>query len=399
MSDVLVIGGGIVGLATALRISQRWPRLRLTVLEKEKELASHQTGHNSGVIHSGIYYRPGSLKAKLCVEGGNAMVAFCREHGIPHRVTGKMVVAASPDELPQLEALRARGAENGVPGLEIIERQRMLELEPHVGGIRALHVPTTGITDFAAVARKYAELLRAAGAEVRTGASALAIVRRQAEPVVQTTAGEFPAKLLINCAGLHSDRVARMAGARPPTIIVPFRGEYYEFVAEKRRLVRNLIYPLPDPRYPFLGVHITSHLDGSVTAGPNAVLAFKREGYSKSDIGLSDTAATISRPAFWRMTLRYWRSGAAEMYRSWSKAAFVRKLQRLLPDIESADLSPGKTGVRAQALDPDGRLADDFRIVEQEGAIHVLNVPSPAATASLAIGRVIAEMAAKQIPT
>ncbi|HXE91062.1 MAG TPA: L-2-hydroxyglutarate oxidase [Terriglobales bacterium] len=392
MHDVLIIGGGIVGLATALEVTRRQPAQPVLVLEKEPRLAAHQSGRNSGVIHSGIYYRPGSLKARLCVEGAAAMVAFCREHGIPHRVCGKLVVATDSQEAAALGALFRRGNENGVPGLELVGPERIRALEPHCAGVAALYVPGAAITDYAAVTEKYAELVRASGSEVRTGARVHAIRRHSGRTIVETTAGEFTAHRLINCAGLHSDRVARLAGADPGVIIVPFRGEYYQLVPEKRALVRGLIYPMPDPKYPFLGVHLTSHLDGRVTAGPNAVLALKREGYRKTDIDPADTLSLLSSAAFWLMCARYWPGGLDQMYRSWSKRAFTRKLQRLLPEVQESDLVPDKTGVRAQAVDRDGKLVDDFRIVRDQTIIHVLNVPSPAATASLAIGKVIAQM-------
>jgi L-2-hydroxyglutarate oxidase len=390
--DVLIIGGGIVGLATALEVTRRQPNLRLIVLEKEDTLAAHQSGHNSGVIHSGIYYRPGSLKARLCVEGAAAMLAFCREHGIPHEVCGKLVVATDAEEVTALDGLLRRGQQNGVPDLEVIGAEQIRRLEPHCSGLAALRVPGGAITDFAAVTRKYAELVQAAGGEVHTATRVEAIRQQNGRITAETRAGEFSAHRLINCAGLHSDRVARLAGADPGVTIVPFRGEYYELTQAKQGLVRGLIYPLPDPKYPFLGVHLTRHLDGRITAGPNAVLALKREGYRKTDLDLGDTLSLFGRASFWRMAARYWPSGVEQMYRSWSKRAFTRKLQRLLPEVQESDLVPGKTGVRAQAVDPDGKLVDDFRIVREQRMIHVLNVPSPAATASLAIGKVIAEM-------
>lgn len=392
MHDVLIIGGGIVGLATALEVTRRQPKLRVIVLEKEPTLAAHQSGHNSGVIHSGIYYRPGSLKARLCVEGAAAMLAFCREHGIPHEVCGKLVVATNPEEVAALDGLLRRGQQNGVPDLEVIGAEQIRRLEPHCAGLAALRVPGAAITDYADVTRKYAELVQAAGGEVRTAARVEAIRRQNGRITAETPAGEFSAQRLINCAGLHSDRVARLAGADPGVTIVPFRGEYYELTPAKQGLVRGLIYPLPDPKYPFLGVHLTRHLDGRITAGPNAVLALKREGYRKTDLDLGDTLSLFGKASFWRMAARYWPSGVEQMYRSWSKSAFTRKLQRLLPEVQESDLAPGQTGVRAQAVDPDGKLVDDFRIVREQRMIHVLNVPSPAATASLAIGKVIAQM-------
>ncbi|HEY3245342.1 MAG TPA: L-2-hydroxyglutarate oxidase, partial [Phycisphaerae bacterium] len=380
--DLIVIGGGIIGLATALEAVQRFPGLRLLVLEKETRLAAHQTGHNSGVIHSGIYYKPGSIKARTCVQGGAAMAAFCRRHEVPLEVCGKVVVATDESELPRLEELYRRGTANGVPGLAMIGPERLREIEPHSRGIRALHVPGTGITDYALVAAKYAEIIESGGGEIRTSAEVVGL-RPVGDTVVETTAGAFGAKYVINCAGLHSDRVSRMAGADIALKIVPFRGEYYEIVPEKHHLVNGLVYPVADPRFPFLGVHFTRRIHGGVEAGPNAVLAFKREGYGKADVNLTDTLETLSYPGFWRMTRKYWRSGMGEFYRSFSKPAFVRALQKLLPELTETDITPGGAGVRAQALDRDGRLVDDFRFIHTERMVHVCNVPSPAATASI----------------
>jgi L-2-hydroxyglutarate oxidase len=390
--DVAIVGGGIVGLATALAVAERRPGARLIVLEKEARLAAHQSGHNSGVIHSGIYYKPGSLKAETCVEGAAAMLAFCRQHGLPHRVCGKVVVATSQEEVPALEELRRRGEANGVAGLRLLSAAELRAIEPHAAGVRALQVPGTAITDYSAVCEKYAELLRAAGGEVRTAAKVTGIARRGGETVVETGAGEVHAKFLINCAGLHSDRVARLAGAEPGVRIVPFRGEYYELRPAAQALVRGLIYPVPDPKFPFLGVHLTPRVGGGVEAGPNAVLALKREGYGKLSFSPRDAGATLFYGGFWRLAGRYWRSGAGEMARSFLKARFVRALQKLVPELMAADLAAGGAGVRAQAVDATGALVDDFRMVRGEGAIHVLNVPSPAATASLAIGKRIAGM-------
>ncbi|HUK88701.1 MAG TPA: L-2-hydroxyglutarate oxidase [Terriglobales bacterium] len=390
--DLVIVGGGIVGLATALALLERRPELRLAVLEKEPRLAAHQSGHNSGVIHSGIYYKPGSLKAETCVEGATAMLEFCRAHGIPHKVCGKVVVATSQEEVPALEELRRRGEANGVPGLRMLAVEELRAIEPHAAGVRALQVPGTAITDYAAVCEKYAELLRAAGGEVRTGARVTGIVRRGGETVVETSAGEVRARFLVNCAGLHSDRIARLAGAEPGVRIVPFRGEYYELRPAAQALVRGLIYPVPDPKFPFLGVHLTPRVRGGVEAGPNAVLALKREGYGKLSFSPRDAATTLFYGGFWRLAGRYWRSGAGEMARSFLKGRFVRALQKLVPELRREDLAGGGAGVRAQAVDARGALVDDFRMVRGEGAIHVLNVPSPAATASLAIGKRIAQM-------
>ena len=391
--DLVIIGGGIIGLSTAMEATRRFPRRRVLVLEKEDRVATHQTGHNSGVIHSGLYYKPGSLKARTCVEGAAAMVRFCREHGLPCEVCGKVVVATRAEELPALEELHRRGTANGVPGLRMIGPERLREIEPHSAGLRALHVPGTGIADFAAVAEAYAAQVTQAGGEVRAGTRALRIVQRGTETLVETTGGAAAARRVINCAGLESDRIALTAGAKLDCRIVPFRGEYYEIAPGRKDWVRGLIYPVPDPRFPFLGVHFTRRVDGSVEAGPNAALALKREGYGKTDLSLRDTAATLAYPGFWRMAARHWRSGLGELHRSLSKRAFAQALRRLLPEIREADLGPGGAGVRAQAVDRHGRLLDDFAIVRQGPVVHVLNVPSPAATASLVIGKRIIEMA------
>jgi (S)-2-hydroxyglutarate dehydrogenase len=392
--NVIIIGGGVVGLAVALEITRRFPRLRLLVLEKEDGVARHQSGHNSGVIHSGVYYKPGSLKARLCVAGAAAMVEFCREHGIPYKVCGKLIVATHADELPRLEDLRQRGEANGLVGLRLIGPEELRELEPHASGLQALLVPSTGITDYAVVCRKYAELISANGGAVLTSAAATGIRRNTNEIVVETPRGAFATDSLINCAGLFSDRIARMAGDKPSARIIPFRGEYYDLKPERASLVRALIYPVPDPRFPFLGVHFTRRITGKVDAGPNAVLAFAREGYRHSDINLHDVTSAISFPGFWRMAFRHWRNGFGEWYRSLSKPAFVRALQRMLPEVRESDLIPGGSGVRAQALKPDGALVDDFQFVPSGKVLHVLNVPSPAATASLTIAKAIVDTGA-----
>jgi (S)-2-hydroxyglutarate dehydrogenase len=395
--DVLIIGGGVVGLGVALEITRRFPRQKLLLIEKEDRVAAHQSGHNSGVIHSGVYYKPGSLKAKLCVSGAAAMVAFCREHGIPHNVCGKVIVAMNSDELPGLEELKRRGEANGLVGLRLIGPEELREIEPHAKGLRALVVPSTGTTDYAVVCGKYAELITAAGGTVLTSAPATAIKRSTEEIVVETPRGAFSSKSLINCAGLHSDRISRMAGDEPGVVIVPFRGEYYDLVPERASLVHALIYPVPDPRFPFLGVHFTRRITGRVDAGPNAVLALAREGYRHSDVNLRDLASSLTFPGFWRMARRHWRNGLGEWHRSLSKAAFVRALQAMLPEITERDLVPGGSGVRAQALKPDGALVDDFQFVPAGKVLHVLNVPSPAATASLMIGKTIVDTAAANL--
>lgn len=393
--DVIIIGAGIVGLAVGLQITRRFPRLRLLILEKEDGVARHQSGHNSGVIHSGVYYKPGSLKARLCVTGAAEMVEFCREHGIAHQVCGKVIVATDPEELPRLDDLHRRGQANGLTGLRLIEAEQLREFEPHARALRALFVPSTGITDYSRVCEKYAELIAKAGGTVLTSAAVAGIKRSSSEIVAETARGEFSSNALINCAGLFSDRISQMAGDAPTARIVPFRGEYYDLVPERAALVRGLIYPVPDPRFPFLGVHFTRRISGRVDAGPNAVLALAREGYRHTDINFRDLASAVTYPGLWRMARRYWRDGWAEWRRSLSKAAFVRALQRIVPEVVDRDFVPGGSGVRAQALQPDGTLVDDFQFVPSGNVLHVLNVPSPAATASLAIGRAVVETAAR----
>jgi len=367
------------------------------VVEKEDAVARHQSGHNSGVIHSGIYYKPGSLKAKFCVEGAAAMVEFCREHNLPYEVCGKVIVATREEEIPRLKVLLERGQANGLAGVRLLQPEEVREIEPHCTGVLGLWVPSTGITDYAAVSRKYAEIIAAQGGTISTGTEVRAVLPRGAEMMVETTRGTFTAKYVINCAGLHSDRVSRMAGQKPDVRIVPFRGEYYFLVPEKTHLVRTLIYPVPDPKFPFLGVHFTRRIQGGVDAGPNAVLALKREGYKRTDFNLRDLAGTIAYPGFWHMAGKYWRDGASEYYRSLNKSAFVKALQQLVPEIVSSDLTADGSGVRAQAVRPDGSLVDDFEFVLAERMLHVWNVPSPAATASLPIGRHLVEMARKGI--
>jgi L-2-hydroxyglutarate oxidase LhgO len=391
--NVIVIGGGVVGLAVALEITHRFPHRRLLLLEKEDRVARHQSGHNSGVIHSGVYYKPGSLKARLCVAGAAAMIEFCREHGILHKVCGKVVVATSPDELPRLEELRQRGEANGLVGLRLIGPEELREIEPHAAGLLALLVPSTGVTDYVAVCQKYAELISNAGGTIITSALVTGLKHLPDEIVVETCRGAFSTTSLINCAGLFSDRISRLAGDDPQVMIVPFRGEYYDLIPERAALVSALIYPVPDPRFPFLGVHFTRRISGKIDAGPNAVLALQREGYRHSDVSLHDLGSFVAFPGFWRMVAQHWRSGLDEFHRSLSKAAFVRALQRLLPEIREEDLIPGDSGVRAQALRRDGALVDDFQFVQSGKILHVLNVPSPAATASLMIGRMIVDTA------
>jgi len=402
--DIAVIGGGIVGLSFAMQATEKFPRLRVVVLEKEAGVARHQTGHNSGVIHSGVYYKAGSLKARLCVAGAREMVEFCSRHGIPHEVCGKLIVATDSEEAARLDELMARGVANGLEGLRLLERVAMLEIEPHVGGVRALHVPSTGITDYALVTAKYAEIAAGRGAEVKTNAGVVGFERASSgssnaagNVVVRTRAGDFSARYVVNCAGLYSDRVARMAGDDPGMLLVPFRGEYYDLAAARGELVRGLIYPVPDPQYPFLGVHFTRRIHGNVDAGPNAVLAFRREGYRWRDFDLGEAMEVFLDAGFQAMARRHWKNGLGEFRRSLRKREFVRSCQRLVPEVRMEDMTPGGSGVRAQAVGADGALVDDFRFVGRERFLHVLNVPSPAATASLPIGREILKMVPGEI--
>ena len=396
--DVAIIGAGIVGLAVGCELLKRRPDCRLLILEKEKAVACHQTGHNSGVIHSGIYYKPGSLKADLCVAGAAAMLQFVKAYSIPYQQCGKIIVATEPDEVPRLEELYRRGVANGVPGLRRLpDPSAIREIEPHAAGLCGIHVPSTAITDFRLVAEQYAKLILASGGKLRFNAAVNRITRKGSETILVTEAGEFRTGYLVNCAGLQSDRIARLAGARLDTIIVPFRGEYYEVMPEKRDLVRGLIYPVPDPSFPFLGVHFTRRLAGGVEAGPNAVLALKREAYKKKSFSFTDSLSSLRSAGFWKMTSRYWSTGIKEMYRSWSKAAFARSLQKLVPEIQDEDLCPGGAGVRAQAVDRNGKLVDDFLFIYSQGATHVCNVPSPAATASLQIAKVVVDTVKREL--
>jgi L-2-hydroxyglutarate oxidase len=389
--DIAIIGGGIVGLGTALALSER-TAARLVVLEAEGAIAAHQTGHNSGVIHSGLYYKPGSLKARNCVEGRELMYRYCAENGIAHERCGKVVVATDEKELPALDELERRGTANGLKGLRRLTPAELREHEPHVAGIAGLFVAETGIVDYRQVAESYARKVREHGGDVRLDARVVGFDRSGTEFVLTTTQGDVHCRGLVNCAGLQSDRVARLCGVEPGLQIIPFRGEYYDLVPEKWSLVRNLIYPVPDPRFPFLGVHFTRMIHGGVEAGPNAVLAFRREGYNRSSFRARDVLQMLGYRGFWRMARKYYDMGIAEMYRSFSKRAFLRALQRLIPELQSQDIRRAGAGVRAQAVEPDGRTVDDFRIVQAERMVHVLNAPSPAATASLSIGRTIADM-------
>ena len=394
--DALVVGGGIVGLATAVAIADEG-RFRVAVLEGEDRIGTHQTGHNSGVIHSGLYYRPGSLKAELCRSGREAMYAFCAEHGIPHRRTGKLVVATTREQVPSLDALEARGRANGLTGLRRLGPAELIELEPNARGEAALWVEETGVVDFSRVAAALAQRVRDGGGQVFTGARVVRVATRGDAVIAETTNGTVRGSLLVNCAGLQSDRVARLCGIVPDVRIVPFRGEYCELVPERRDIVRHHIYPVPDPDLPFLGVHFTRLLDGRVKVGPNAVLAFKREGYSRRSVDLRDVVDTMSFPGFWRLARSYWKTGLGELLRSASKQRFARAAMELVPSLSAADLRIGPTGVRAQAVDRRGRLLDDFHILEAKRSIHVLNAPSPAATASLSIGRAVAMRAHERL--
>ena len=394
-TDLAIIGGGIVGLGTALGLTEAYPRLRVTVLDKEPQLGTHQTGHNSGVIHSGIYYKPGSLKARLCVDGARRMKQFCDTHGIKWEGCGKVIVATDERELPRLQSIFERGQANGLADLKMLSAEEVRAYEPNCRAVRAIHVPETGIVDYSQVIAKMAELLGQRGARIMTSAGVGAIRRQGGGLVLETAQGAVEARHLVNCAGLHSDRVAALMGVTPEVRIIPFRGEYYMLRPERRSIVRGLIYPVPDPEFPFLGVHFTRTIHGDVEAGPNAVLAFAREGYRLSTVRPADLLGTLGYAGFWHMARKYWRVGAFEMYRSASKAAFVRSLQKLVPDIAAADLERGGAGVRAQAVAPDGSLVDDFRISVTAGAVHVVNAPSPGATASLAIGRHVAGVAAE----
>ena len=389
-TDVAVIGGGIVGLATAYQITQQYPGRHVVVLEKEPDLAHHQTGHNSGVLHSGIYYKPGSMKAINCRAGKKAMEEFCAAEGIAHEICGKVIVAVDESELPALARIYERGQANGV-SCEVIDKNRLAELEPHAAGVRAIHVPEAGIVNYRQVCARLAERVRQRDAEVHTATRVTAIRKNGQGVVLSTTAGDLETLMVVNCAGLQCDRVTTMSGEQPAAKIVPFRGEYFALKPDAQHLCKNLIYPVPDPNFPFLGVHFTRMIDQSVECGPNAVLAFAREGYKKTDLNIADLAESLTYPGFLRMAAKYWRMGMGEMWRSVSKRAFVKALKRLLPEIEADQLEPAPAGVRAQAVSRDGILVDDFLIQEADRVINVGNAPSPAATASLNIGKLIAE--------
>jgi L-2-hydroxyglutarate oxidase LhgO len=395
--DVVIVGGGILGLATARALGEARPDLRIAILEKETELATHQTGHNSGVLHAGLYYAPGSLKARLCREGKAAMEAFAERHDIPFERCGKLVVALDESELERFAALRVRAIANGVPGLAEVGPERIREIEPEAAGIRGLWSPQTGIIDFRRVALAMAEDLRASGATILTGRTVRRVTERAGEVVAETSAGDVAGRMAVICAGLHADEIAARSGGDPDPRIVPFRGDYYTLTAVARTLVRGLIYPVPDPRFPFLGVHFTKRIDGAVWAGPNAVLAFAREGYRRRDVHLIELGRTVASGGFIRLAGRYLRTGLAEMWRDWWKPAFVRELQRYVPAIRAHDLTFGPSGVRAQALARDGSLVDDFVLGGTGRILHVRNAPSPAATSSLAIGGFLAAQALERL--
>ncbi|MGO9021176.1 MAG: L-2-hydroxyglutarate oxidase [Syntrophobacteraceae bacterium] len=384
--DVAIIGAGIIGLATGMKLLEEFPGLRTAILEKESMIALHQTGHNSGVIHSGLYYKPGSHKARLCASGRDELIGFCLDHNIKHEICGKVVIATCDEQLPALAELFRRGSENGVAGLEMLSPAEVKEFEPYAKCIRGMRVPGAGIVDFRQVAKAYAEVFGKKGGEIFLGAKVKKVKHLDFKTLrIETSRGEFQSRILINCAGLYSDRVARSCGMRPHCRIVPFRGEYYRIKPKREYLVKNLIYPVPDPGFPFLGVHFTRMIDGKVEAGPNAVLAFAREGYSRTRVAPLELLETLSYHGFWRLASKHWRTGMGEMFRSFSKSLFTRALQKLVPAVSRDDLESGGAGVRAQALGYDGELLDDFVIQQTEKAIHLLNAPSPAATSSLAI--------------
>lgn len=393
--DYVIIGGGIVGLATAYHTLKQNPGCKLAVLEKESTVAAHQTGHNSGVIHSGIYYKPGSLKATNCITGYNMLLNFCYTHNIAHDLCGKLIVAVDNSELPELEKLYERGLQNGLSQIKYVPQAQITDYEPNLRGVKAIHVPYTGIIDYAEVCEVLAKQLQQMGGELFLNSKVIDIEVRHDATTIITNNDTFTTDMLVNCAGLFCDKIAELAGEKTDTRIIPFRGEYFMLRPEKRQLVKNLIYPVPDPNFPFLGVHFTRMIHGDVEAGPNAVFAFKREGYHKSDVDLVELAESLAWPGFRKVAAKYWKTGMGEFYRSFSKAAFTKALQRLIPDISEDDLIPAEAGVRAQACDKTGGLLDDFKIIEKPNAIHVLNAPSPAATSSLSIGNAIASIMLK----
>ena len=395
--DVIIVGGGAVGLATALQLKTQNQNLKVVVIEKEPVVANHQTGNNSNVIHSGIYYKPGSLKAKNCIHGYNLLIDFCRKYEVPFDLCGKIIVATEEKEVPLLKTIFDRGQQNGLSNLKMLKAEQLKEYEPHVAGIGGIHVPQTGIVDYRVVAEKYAEVLQRNGGELKLGEKVTDIRMETSGVTVITQKSSYSGKLMVNCAGLYSDKIARLTSAKVDVKIIPFRGEYYKLKKEKEYLVKTLIYPVPDPNFPFLGVHFTTMVGGGVECGPNAVLAFAREGYKKSDINLSELSETIAWPGFRKVVAKYWRTGLGEIHRSYSKAAFTKALQKLLPEIREEDLVVGGAGVRAQACDRTGGLLDDFLILEDKQVINVCNAPSPAATSSLSIGQTVADWAKKRL--
>jgi len=397
MDDVIIIGGGIVGLATAYKLLEQKPELKLRILEKEKSIGLHQSGHNSGVIHSGIYYKPGSMKAKNCRRGVEELLLFCDKFNVQYDLCGKVIVAVNLEEVNRLDALYKRGLENGISNIRIVDSQELKDLEPHATGIKAIHVPSTGIINYTSVVDELGKQIIKRGGEIKTKATVKGFVRKAGECIVNTQMCDYPTELVINCAGLYSDKIAQLAGENSSISIIPFRGEYYVLKPESRHLVNSLIYPVPDPRFPFLGVHFTRRIDGSVEAGPNAVLATAREGYRRRDFSFQETWELLTNPGVWKIGRNYWKTGMREYTRSLFKPLFVKALQYLVPAIQGSDLVTGGSGVRAQAMDETGKLLDDFCIVQSERFIHILNAPSPAATASFAIGSTIADQAFQNV--
>ncbi len=391
--DVIVVGGGIIGLATSMKLTQDFPNLKVAVLEKEEEVAQHQTGHNSGVIHAGIYYAPGSQKANFCSTGGKLLRDFCDEYGIAYDMCGKLIVATDDSEVPQLEELFKRGTENGAEDLRMVDQEEIKDIEPYSAGVKAILSPNTGIVDYFEVSQAYGTRMRENGGDLLTNVEVISIENKDNLVYINTTSGTFAAKYVLNCAGLHADTVARMMGVDVGVKIVPFRGEYFSIIPEKEHMVKGLIYPVPNPNMPFLGVHFTRRINGSVEAGPNAVLAFAREGYKKTDVNLKDTFETLSYPGFWKMSAKYWKVGMHEQYRSLVKGVFVKSLQKLMPEITGDDLGVPGAGVRAQVIDANGGLLQDFAIEASANAIHVLSAPSPGATSSITISEYIVDLA------
>lgn len=391
--DFIIVGAGIVGLSTAYKLSRKYPRLKILILEKEGRVAAHQTGHNSGVIHSGIYYKPNSYRAKNCVNGRHQLVDFCRKYDVAHEICGKVIVATDEEEIPRLHSIFETGQINGIEGIELIGKEKLAEIEPYTSGVKAIHVPCSGIVDFVGVAEQLKRLIEQDGNEIKFGKTVQKIDRNQNSVIAETDSGRFEASWLINCAGLYSDHVAASAGVKSKIQIVPFRGEYFKLKKTAEHFVNGLIYPVPNPDFPFLGVHFTRMALGGVECGPNAVFAFKREGYKKLSFDLEETIETLNYPGFWNLARKHWRMGLDEWYRSFSKKAFVKVLQRLIPAISESDLKSSPSGVRAMALKPNGEIMDDFHFETTDREIHVLNAPSPAATAGLAIGDEIVKRA------